>query len=126
MIAIRLVAAAALALGPAAAVASQTPAAAVRIDLVSFAYRPTPIGLRAGQPVTLLLVNRGKNSHDFTAPSFFRSARIVSGSAPRGSVVLRGGQSASVTLVPRAGRYRVHCGRPFHKMLGMQTSIVVQ
>lgn len=125
MIAARL-AAAVLALSPAGAAASQTPAPVQRIDLVSFAYRPTPIVLRAGRPVTLLLVNRGKGSHDFTAPVFFRSARILSGQIPRGSIGLRGGQSASVTLIPAAGRYQVHCGRPFHKMMGMQTNIFVQ
>ena len=126
MNAIRLAAAAALALSPAATVASQTPAAVQTIDLVSFAYRPTPIVLRAGQPVTLLFVNRARSSHDFTAPAFFRSARMLSGLVPRGEVALRGGQRASVTLVPRAGRYRVHCGRPFHKMMGMQTTIFVR
>jgi uncharacterized cupredoxin-like copper-binding protein len=125
MIAARL-AAALLALGPAAAVASQTPIPVQRVDLVSFAYRPTPIVLRAGRPVTLLLVNRGKGSHDFTAPAFFRSARILSGQVGRGSIGLRGGQTASVTLIPAAGRYQVHCGRPFHKMMGMQANILVQ
>ena len=125
MIPLRLAAVAALALSPAAAIASQTPAA-VRIDLVSFAYRPTPIVLNAGQPVTLLLVNNAKSSHDFTAPAFFNSARMLSGTLPRGQVALRGGQSARVTLIPRAGRYKVHCGRPFHKMMGMQTTIWVR
>src|SRR5687768_14145076 len=121
MIGIRLAAAAAFALSPAATAASQAPPPIQRIDLVSFAYRPTPIVLRAGRPVTLQFVNRGQGSHDFTAPAFFRSARILSGQVPRGSIGLRGGQSASITLVPAAGRYRVHCGRPFHKMMGMQT-----
>ena len=126
MIGVRLAAAAVLALSAPAAIASQSPVPVQPVDLVSFAFRPTPIVLRAGQPVTLLLVNRGKGSHDFTAPAFFRSARILSGQAPRGSVGLRGGQSASITLIPAPGRYRVHCGRPFHKMMGMQTTILVQ
>ena len=126
MIAVRFAAAAALALSPADTGASQTPVPVQTIDLMSFAYRPAPIVLRAGQPVTLTFVNRGKGSHDFTAPAFFGSARILSGQAPRGAVVLRGRQSASVTLVPAAGRYQVHCGRPFHKMMGMQTAVLVQ
>lgn len=125
MTGIRFSAAMTLALGTAAA-ASPTPVPVQPIDLVSFAYRPAPIVLRAGQPVTLTFVNRGKGSHDFTAPTFFGSARILVGQAPRGAVVLRGQQSARVTLIPAAGRYRVHCGRPFHKMMGMQTTIIVQ
>jgi plastocyanin len=126
MIAVRLASMAALALSPAAALASPTPVPVHPIALVSFAYRPAPIVLRAGQPVTLMLINRARGSHDFTAPAFFRSARLLSGQAPRGSIALRGGESASVTLIPARGRYAVHCTRPFHKMMGMQTTIVVQ
>lgn len=126
MFGVRLAAAAALSLLPAATVASQTPVPVQAIDLVSFAYRPTPIVLRAGQPVTLLFVNRAKGSHDFTAPAFFRSARILSGQVPRGAIGLRGGQSTRVTLIPAAGRFPVHCARPFHKMMGMQATILVQ
>ena len=126
MYGVRLAAAAALALCPAATVASPAQVPVQPVDLVSFAYRPTPLVLRAGQPVTLLLVNRSKGSHDFTAPAFFRSARMLSGQAPRGAIVLRGRQSASVTLIPAAGRYRVHCTRPFHKMMGMKATILVQ
>jgi plastocyanin len=126
MIAVRLASMAALALSPAAALASPTPVPVHPVALVSFAYRPAPIVLRAGQPVTLLLINRARGSHDFTAPAFFRSARLLSGQAPRGSIALRGGESASVTLIPARGRYPVHCARPFHKMMGMQTTIVVQ
>jgi uncharacterized cupredoxin-like copper-binding protein len=123
----RLLAAAMLVLCSAASPAASPPAPAVQsIDLVSFAYRPAPIVLRAGRPVTLVLANRGKGSHDFTAPAFFAAARILAGQAPRGTVVLGGRQSASVTLIPAAGRYRVHCGRPLHKMMGMQTTILVQ
>ena len=126
MIGVRLAAAAAVSLFPAAAVASTAPVAVQAIDLVSFDYRPAPIMLRAGQPVTLVLVNRAKGSHDFTAPAFFRSARVLSGPVPSGAIALRGGQSARLTLIPAAGRYPVHCSRPFHKMMGMQATILVQ
>ena len=113
----------------AAAVAVAAPAAAQpvqTIDLVSYAYRPKPIVLRAGQPVTLLFVNRAGKGHDFTARKFFGSARILSGRVENGEVDLGAGQSARVTLIPAAGRYAVHCGRPFHKMLGMRSTIIVQ
>lgn len=96
------------------------------INLVSYSYSPTPIRLHAGQPVTLLFVNRSGSGHDFTARSFFRSARILAGRVGDGEVELRGGQSASVTLIPVAGRYSVHCSHPFHKMFGMSSTILVQ
>jgi uncharacterized cupredoxin-like copper-binding protein len=118
-----LCAAALLAFSPAQAV--QTVPVQV-INLASYSYAPTPIRLRAGQPVTLQFVNRSRAGHDFTARHFFRSARILSGRIDRGEVDLRPGQVANVTLIPAAGRYPVHCGHPFHKVLGMRSTIIVQ
>ena len=111
----------------AAAPAATQPAVPVYvINLQSYSYAPTPIRLQAGRAVTLMFVNRAGKGHDFTAREFFRSARILSGRVEGGEVDLGGGRSASVTLVPAAGRYSVHCGRPFHKMLGMRSTILVQ
>ena len=101
------------------------PAAQV-INLSSFAYSPQPIQLRAGQPVTLTFVNRSTSGHDFTAPNFFANARIVSGTAPDGEVELRGVETKSITLVPRAGTYGVHCSHFLHKQMGMRTRIYVR
>lgn len=107
--------------------AQAQPAAPVRvINLVSYSFAPAPIMLRAGQPVTLQFVNRAGKGHDFTATRFFRSARILSGRVEDGEVELRPGQIVNVTLIPAAGRYNAHCGHPFHKILGMHTTIVVQ
>ena len=115
-----LAAAALLAAGPAAAQPVQT------VTLYSYGYAPKVIYLAAGRPVTLHFVNRAGKGHDFTARRFFRSAQILSGRVEGGEVDLRGRQSARVTLIPAAGRYPVHCGRPFHKTLGMRGTIVVQ
>ena len=106
---------------------SQPVAAPVQsIALYSYGYNPNPIVLTAGKAVTLNFVNRSGGGHDFTAKNFFRSARIISGNVGQGEVELGGGRSASVTLVPAKGRYKVHCGHPFHKMLGMTGDIVVR
>lgn len=111
----------------AAAAASQPVAAPVQsIALYSYGYNPDPIVLTAGKAVTLHFVNRSGGGHDFTAKKFFRSARIISGNVADGEVDLGSGRSASVTLVPSKGRYKVHCGRPFHKMMGMSGDIVVR
>ena len=96
------------------------------INLVSYSFAPSPIVLRAGQPVTLQFVNRAGKGHDFTAERFFRSARILSGRVEDGEVALRPGQVATVTLIPAAGRYTAHCSHLFHKALGMHTMILVQ
>lgn len=96
------------------------------IELRSFGYAPRTIQLTAGKPVTLTFVNRSGDSHDFTAKSFFARSRIVAGAAPDGEVELRGGQSHSVTLIPAAGRYKVHCGHFLHKQFGMRGEIIVR
>jgi plastocyanin len=92
----------------------------------SYGYSPRPISLRAGQPVTLTFVNRSGSSHDFVARSFFANSRILSGDAMGGMVDLRGGQTKSVRLIPRAGRYSVHCSHFLHKQFGMSDVIVVR
>ena len=126
MLAVRFASAAALSLllfGPVQA----QPAAPVRvINLVSYAYAPAPIQLAAGRPITLRFVNRAGKGHDFTAASFFRSARILSGRVQGGEVELSPGQTVDITLIPAAGRYNAHCSHPFHKVFGMKSTIVVQ
>jgi plastocyanin len=117
-----LAAAALLVAGPAAA--QPTPPVQT-VALYSYGYAPQVIHLAAGRPVTLQFVNRSGNGHDFTARQFFHSSRILAGRADGGEIELRGGQSASVTLIPAAGRYPVHCGHTFHKMLGMRGTIIV-
>ncbi len=126
MFASRVAAIAALSLC-AVATAQAQPATPVQvINLVSYSYAPTPIVLRAGLPVTLQFVNRSGKGHDFTAKKFFRSTRILSGPVGDGEIDLGPGRSASVTLIPAPGRYPVHCGHPFHKILGMRSTIVVR
>lgn len=126
MLKARFAAIAALSFVAVTAVQAQPAAPVQVINLQSYSYSPTPIVLKAGQPVTLQLVNRSGSGHDFTAPKFFQSARILAGHADNGSVDVRPGQSAAVTLIPAAGSYPVHCTHPFHKMLGMHSNILVQ
>lgn len=96
------------------------------IYLWSFDYAPKPIHLRAGQPVTLTFVNRSGAGHDFTARRFFASSRILNGKPPGGQIELRPGETKSVTLIPSAGVYKVHCGHFLHKQFGMTDVIIVR
>ena len=97
----------------------------VNITLGSHFYRPNPIYLAGGVPTRLIFENKSGKTHDFKAPEFFRTARIMSGSAPGGVITLQRGRGAIVTLIPRRGRYKVHCSQPFHTMLGMTATIIV-
>ena len=95
------------------------------IQLYSFGYTPKAIRLAAGRPVTINFVNTAGGGHNFSAPSFFDNARIVSGSAPNGLVELGARQSRSITLIPRAGSYKVRCTHFLHKQMGMTGQILV-
>jgi len=103
---------------------AQTPTQS--IELRSFSYTPATLHLAAGKPVTLAFVNRSGGSHDFTAKAFFAHSRMVGSSVPGGEIELKGGQSRSITLIPAAGRYKVHCGHFMHKQFGMTGEIIVQ
>ena len=117
---------AAAALAMAAPEAASTPPAVVPIALYSYGYTPTPIVLHAGQPVTLRLENRSGSGHSFKAPQFFASARMLNGAVQDGDIHIKGGQSASVTLVPAAGTYPLHCSHFMHDTMGMHSTIYVR
>jgi plastocyanin len=123
MLVSRLAAVAALSLAFGAPLPAQP--AGQTILVWSYGFSPRPIHLRAGQPVTLTFVNRSGSSHDFVARSFFASSRILSGDVMDGMVDLRGGETKSVRLIPRAGTYGAHCSHFFHKQLGMSDEIIV-
>jgi len=107
---------------PAAAQAASYP-----VQLYSFGFNPTPITLRAGQPVTLVFTNASGTGHEFKAPEFFHASKILSGSvSDEGSVELKGHRSASITLIPARGSYEAHCGHFMHAQMGMTTRVVVQ
>jgi plastocyanin len=92
----------------------------------SYGFSPRPLHLAAGRPVTLTFVNRSGSGHDFTAPAFFASSTIIRGAAEGGEIELRGHESRSITLIPRAGTYHAHCSHFFHKPLGMTDDIIVE
>ena len=120
----RLAAAAALSiLGTSPATAQ--PAAPVTITVWSYGFAPNPIHLAAGRPVTLVFVNRSGSGHDFTAGAFFAASSISAGAAPGGEIELKGHETKSITLVPRAGIYPAHCSHFMHSMFGMRDQIVV-
>lgn len=98
----------------------------VNITLASHYYHPNPIYLAGGVPARLIFTNRSGKTHDFKAPAFFRSARMLRGSAPGGEIELKKGRGTVLILTPARGTYKVHCSEPFHAMLGMTGRIIVR
>ena len=102
------------------------PAAAVEVKLSSFDFAPKTIRLKAGQSVTLHLVNTGRGGHNFAAPEFFAAASGITGPVQRGRVEIAGHQSADVRLTPARGTYKLRCTHTLHSTFGMTGSIVVE
>lgn len=115
-------------LAMAAPTSAQNPAR-VEIALANFNFTPSTITLKAGQPVALHFVNNGSGGHDFTAPEFFKAATMDAATrtklGKRGRIDLSAGESAEVTLTPRAGTYKVKCGHFLHAGFGMTGTITV-
>ena len=104
-------------------------AGSVEIRVSSFDFEPKEIRLRAGQPVRLLLVNMGDQDHDFSSAAFFAASDIRprdAKSAGGGRVEVGAGETVSIALVPRAGRYKLRCSNLFHRIMGMTGEIVVE
>jgi uncharacterized cupredoxin-like copper-binding protein len=105
----------------------------VTLSLSEFAFSPTSVTLRAGQPVRLRLVNAGNIAHNFTSPDLFRSValRPEDGTGARvlasgGSVEVPAGQTRELLLVPLSpGRHAFECTHPLHATLGMRGEVVV-
>ena len=98
-----------------------------------FAFRPATIRLEAGQPVSLLLVNRGQIAHQFEA-AYLRGLplRIV-GDAVSAEVTgldlirLNPGGAARVAFLPRVkGRFKFACTLEGHQEAGMQGVLEVR
>ena len=97
--------------------------------LTSYDIQPEVIRLQADRPVRLRFVNDSHQRHDFTAPGFFRAARLRG----RDRDMVKGGSirvgplsTRTIALVPRAGHYRVASRDLRQRLLGMHGRIIVE
>lgn len=126
-----LLAAALLLAAPAAAQREPEWRTAIEADVLlhPFRYEPRIIRLEAGRPVKLRFVNDGWAALSFSAPDFFRAARVRGRDAAAvrdGSLRLAPGERRTVALVPAPGRYRARSVNLFHRLRGMSAEIVVE
>lgn len=97
--------------------------------LEPFDIEPGELRLEADRPVRLRFVNSGQRRLSFSAPAFFRAARIRSGDGDDlgdGDFGLDPGERRTIVLMPAPGRYRMRSGNFFHRLLGMSGRIVVE
>ncbi|HEX5321934.1 MAG TPA: cupredoxin domain-containing protein [Stellaceae bacterium] len=93
-----------------------------------YAFTPAHLQFRAGTPYRLRLVNRGKETHEFTAPEFFATLDVRDPSvlnADRTELVVQPGTEKDLSFVARkAGTYKLRCSD--HDWAGMTGDIVVK
>jgi uncharacterized cupredoxin-like copper-binding protein len=102
----------------------------VRVDVAMIDYRFSPdhLTFEHGVRYRLHLENRGKETHEFTAPTFFSAAKLDNPEAlnrEHTEVVMQPGESKDVFLTPGpAGAYDLRCGD--HDWDGMVGGITVR
>lgn len=85
----------------------------ITVVMVDYRFQPDHLRLEHGVPYVLHMVNRGGDTHEFTAPAFFaaslvRDKRQISREGQQ--VVLQPGATADIALMPlRAGHFDLRC-----------------
>jgi uncharacterized cupredoxin-like copper-binding protein len=119
-----------LALAALIAVALATPAwpdarETVTLVMTEYHFAPAKLIFRAGRFYRLVLVNRGRELHEFTAPAFL-AAIADPGALPAGrEIAVPPGASRELLFrAPARGRYSLICAD--HDWTGMVGDIVVE
>jgi len=132
----RIAFAALAALAGGAAIAASTGIAAqgdtpatedVTVVLSEYRFSPERLALRQGVSYRLLLDNRGKEIHEFTAPEFFAAVVLATPDLVPGGreVVLPPGERKVLHFVARrAGRFPFFCAD--HDWAGMTGEIAIE
>jgi uncharacterized cupredoxin-like copper-binding protein len=112
---------------------SAQPLRTLRIDMTEFAFRPAIIRLTSGQPVRLLLVNRGQIAHQFET-DYLRKVAVTIVDAtmqvesPGLQVIrLQPDARATIEFLPRLrGRFPFACTIEGHREAGMEGALEVR
>jgi uncharacterized cupredoxin-like copper-binding protein len=98
------------------------------VVLIDFKFIPDRLFFAHGVHYRLHLENRGKDTHEFTAPVFFAAAKIDNPTAlnrERSEVVVQPGEAKDIFLTPgKPGSYDLRCAD--HDWNGMIGGITVE
>ena len=126
----RLVLAAALLVGfaPARALAADwSKAQKITVVTVEYAFKPADLRFHVGKPYRLHLDNKGKETHEFTAPAFFKTLamRNPDMTGPdRQEIILQPGDKKDLYFIAKqAGSFDLRCSD--HDWAGMVGHITV-
>jgi plastocyanin len=103
----------------------------VTISLSSYAFTPSTLNLRAGQPYHLVFTSTVTKDHNFAAPDLFKAGTVApedkSKVSSDGEVEVDDGGTVAVNFVPeKPGTYPFSCTHFMHSALGMHGQAVVQ
>lgn len=99
----------------------------VTVVTVEYAFKPAELGFHIGTAYRLRLENKGNETHEFTAPDFFKTIEMrnpdMTG-ADHVEIVLHPGDKKDFYFMPkRAGSYDLRCSD--HDWAGMVGKITV-
>jgi uncharacterized cupredoxin-like copper-binding protein len=99
----------------------------VRVVTVEYAFKPAKLTFQQGVAYRLRVDNKGKETHEFTAPEFFKAVELRDAkplNADHTEIVVQPGQHKDLYFVPKqAGSYKLICSD--HDWAGMVGSITV-
>lgn len=112
------------------AIAAENAPATRPVTVIASEYRfaPNRLAFVHGQTYRLHLENRGKETHEFTAPGFFASVQLGNPdvlNADKTEIVVQPGETKDLTFVARKpGHYGFRCAD--HDWAGMTGDITVK
>jgi uncharacterized cupredoxin-like copper-binding protein len=96
--------------------------------MIDYQFRPNHLTLKHGERYRIHLENHGKETHEFTAPTFFSTAKIENPEIlnhERTEIVVQPGESKDFLVTAgRAGKYDLRCSD--HDWAGMTGGITVE
>ena len=99
----------------------------VTVVTVEYAFKPADLSFRVGTAYRLHLENKGKETHEFTAPDFFKAIEMRNPDLTgpdHTEIVVQPGQKKDFYFVPKqAGSYDLRCSD--HDWAGMVGHITV-
>lgn len=102
-----------LALLPAACAGAQTNTVTLKLETMRFDQ--SEVQVKAGQPVTLRIINKDGYTHAFDIDEFDIHTPLAAN------------ETLEITFTPdKPGRYTFYCGSPGHQAAGMVGTLIVE
>jgi uncharacterized cupredoxin-like copper-binding protein len=99
----------------------------VRVVTVEYAFKPANLTFQQGVAYRLRVDNKGKETHEFTAPDFFKAVELRDAkplNADHTEIVVQPGEHKDLYFVPKQpGSYKLICSD--HDWAGMVGGITV-